>query len=135
MLTPSELRNAIKSDHRKISEIADLSGVARPTIYSFISGDSKSLRAEAHALVEQIVIPRPTKAMREKAAVFEDDTDYVKAARQLGLDPEAIAAKAVEDAVKRKRIEKWNAENREAIESWNDLVKKEGLWSDGLRAF
>ena len=33
------------------------------------------------------------------------------------------------------RIDAWNEDNRDAIESWNELVEREGLWSDGLRAF
>jgi transcriptional regulator with XRE-family HTH domain len=56
-------------------------------------------------------------------------------AESYGLDPDAIARKAIEDAVKAERIRRWNEENREAIESWNELVEREGLWSDGIRAF
>ncbi|MEZ5953031.1 MAG: type II toxin-antitoxin system CcdA family antitoxin [Hyphomonas sp.] len=52
-----------------------------------------------------------------------------------GIDAEAVARQAIENAVKAERIRRWNEENREAIESWNDLVEREGLWSDGIRAF
>lgn len=52
-----------------------------------------------------------------------------------GLDMDAIAHKAIEDAVKAERIRRWNEDNREAVESWNELVEREGLWSDGIRAF
>jgi antitoxin CcdA len=73
------------------------------------------------------------KGVRDTSAIFEPEASVE--ARALGLNPEAIAAKAIEDAVKRKRFETWKSENADAIESWNDLVKREGLWSDGLRAF
>ena len=61
-------------------------------------------------------------------------TDLEDVAR-FGLDPKAIAERAVAEQVKEARIARRNEENREAIESWNELVKKEGLWSDGLRPF
>ena len=41
----------------------------------------------------------------------------------------------VERATKIERMKCFSQENRKAIESWNDLVEREGLWSDGYRAF
>lgn len=52
-----------------------------------------------------------------------------------GIDVERIARKAVEDAVKAERIRRWNEENREAIESWNQHYKKHGLWNEKYRLF
>ena len=51
------------------------------------------------------------------------------------LDPVKIARDAVERAVKTERMKRFSDANREAIASWNDLVQREGLWSDGLRLF
>lgn len=77
----------------------------------------------------------PRKSLREDVAAFTPALNIAKEARDLGLDPEAIAAKAVEDAVKRKRIEAWNEENRDAIESWNAHYRKHGLWNEKYRQF
>lgn len=69
----------------------------------------------------------------EEATPFEPA--LASEARALGLDPDAIARRAVEEAVKRARMDAWNEKNREAVDSWNKLVEREGLWSDDLRAF
>jgi antitoxin CcdA len=37
--------------------------------------------------------------------------------------------------VRRRYREKWHAENREAIAEYNERVKREGVFSDGLRSF
>ncbi|MCA8902912.1 MAG: type II toxin-antitoxin system CcdA family antitoxin [Hyphomonas sp.] len=69
------------------------------------------------------------------SASSEVDQAHLEEAAAYGLDVDAITRKAVEEAVKAERIRRWNEDNREAIESWNDLVEREGLWSDGIRAF
>jgi post-segregation antitoxin (ccd killing protein) len=38
-------------------------------------------------------------------------------------------------AAKKPEQEIWLEENREAIEAYNELVAKEGVFSDGLRGF
>ena len=78
--------------------------------------------------------------MAEDRATFERDTldlypSLLEEAASYGLDPVAIARAAVERAVKTERMKRFSEENREAIQSWNHLVDREGLWSDGLRAF
>jgi antitoxin CcdA len=37
--------------------------------------------------------------------------------------------------VRRRYREKWLAENQEAIAEYNERVKREGMFSDGLRGF
>ena len=39
------------------------------------------------------------------------------------------------DLVKRRRQEKWLAENRGAIEAYNAHIERDGVFSDGLRTF
>jgi antitoxin CcdA len=79
-----------------------------------------------------------------KSGVSEETTRFVhtqldpallKEAASYGLDATEIARTAVERAVKAERMKRFSEENREAIESWNDLVEREGLWSDGYRTF
>jgi len=83
---------------------------------------------------------------QKQRSVSEDRTEFtgmfVKSEPELleeaatyGIDTEAVARKAVEDAVKAERIRRWNEENREAIESWNQHYKKHGLWNEKYRLF
>ena len=88
----------------------------------------------------------PTKQTDKSLAASEEPTSFIHAKGDLdtslseeaisyGLDPAKIARGAIERAVKTERMKRFSEENREAIESWNELIEREGLWSDGLRAF
>lgn len=48
-------------------------------------------------------------------------------ARALGIDPEAIAARALQDAIRSEKARQWLAENRNAIEAQNAWVEQNGL--------
>ena len=48
-------------------------------------------------------------------------------AEALGLDPAAIAAEAVREAVRAEKARRWLEENREAIEAHNKWVEENGL--------
>jgi antitoxin CcdA len=65
--------------------------------------------------------PRMKKGMAETQAPFSTE------ARALGLDPEAIARKAICDAIKAEKERRWLEENREAIEAQNAWVEKHGV--------
>ena len=58
-----------------------------------------------------------------------------KEAAAYSLNVEAIARKAVEDAVKQARIRDWVDENRRAFAAHSLDIEEKGLWSDGLRLF
>jgi antitoxin CcdA len=60
-----------------------------------------------------------------KAAVNSD----LSKKTQLGIREEASA-----EEISQKR-ERWLEENREAIETYNELVARHGVFSDGLRGF
>jgi len=78
----------------------------------------------------------PQKSVQEDPAPFtQAPAKLSEEALALGLDPEAIAEKALQDAVKRKRIDAWIEENREAMEAHAEDIRKNGMWSDGLRLF
>lgn len=68
-------------------------------------------------------------------APTKSDAALLEEARSMGIDPDAVARKAVEDAVKRARIEAWVAENRDAFAAHAHDIEENGLWSDGLRLF
>ncbi len=41
----------------------------------------------------------------------------------------------LETLVKQRRQEKWLAENRDALDAYNDHIERDGVFSDGLRGF
>lgn len=75
------------------------------------------------------------KAARKVATNLSVRADIVKEARALGLNLSEVFETAVRDAVRRKRQEAWLAENRDAIESYNAAVARDGMFSDGWRKF
>ncbi len=136
-----KLRDWRQQNGFSAQELATKLGVGVSTITAYENGArrprpelAKRIEVATNGEVtaaELLGLDKPAKGVREDPAPF--DHDLKAEAKALGLDPDAIAAKAVEDAVKRKRIEAWNEENREAIESWNEHYRKNGLWNDRYR--
>ena len=56
-------------------------------------------------------------------------------ARALGLDPDAIAATALKDAIRAEKARRWLEENREAIEAHNRWVEENELPLARFRMF
>lgn len=75
------------------------------------------------------------KVVREDSPRFMPELSLNDEARKLGLDPDVIAARAIEAAVKCKRMEAWIDDNKEAFSAHRRDVEENGLWSDGLRQF
>lgn len=46
-----------------------------------------------------------------------------------------ILLKAFENKSNSQKVKNWEKENKEAIDSYNQKVKKNGFFSDGLRSF
>lgn len=53
--------------------------------------------------------------------------DLVSEARRLGINVSQACEAGLADEVRKKRGEEWKRENREAIESSNEYVRKHGL--------
>jgi antitoxin CcdA len=49
----------------------------------------------------------------------ESQQPFAAEARQLGLDPDAIAARALDAAIRAEKNRRWQEDNRAAIEAWN----------------
>lgn len=129
-MTQADLARRVGLSNVQISHIER--GAARPSLEA-----AKRIEAATGGEVKATELLGLTamKGVRELPTAFQPEMDPIEEARALGLDPEAIAAKAVEEAVKRKRIEQWNEENREAIESWNEHYRQHGLWNEKYRLF
>ena len=74
-------------------------------------------------------------AVIKKPTNLSLQADLLAEAKALDLNLSAELNKALAEIVKRKRAERWLAENREAIEAYNRHIERDGLWSDGLTTF
>ena len=80
--------------------------------------------------------------MREKVAL-ELDTEAIRAAEAAGLDLSEVLLEALYRKIptlhaeeRAERARQWLEQNREAIESLNRLIEKDGfVFSDGARTF
>lgn len=59
----------------------------------------------------------------------------VEEAKSLGVNISLAATSGLEQAVARKRAERWAEENREALESYNQFVEAHGLPLNDHRLF
>ncbi|MBW8873439.1 MAG: type II toxin-antitoxin system CcdA family antitoxin [Acidobacteria bacterium] len=51
------------------------------------------------------------------------------------INPSATRRDDLAEEIRKRKRELWLEENREAIETYNDLVARQGVFSDGLRSF
>ncbi|HEY4583229.1 MAG TPA: type II toxin-antitoxin system CcdA family antitoxin [Lysobacter sp.] len=59
----------------------------------------------------------------------------LKAAKQLDINLSATLEKAIEAEIRARRRQQWLDGNREALDEYNARVERDGVFSDGLRAF
>jgi len=71
----------------------------------------------------------------KKAANLSINADLLSKARELDINLSATLELALVTALKQKRREQWLAENRDAIDAYNEHIEKYGVFSDGLRSF
>jgi len=138
-----KLRKWRKRQNVSVKQLAALCGVSESAIRHYETGTRKPRTIIAQRIEQTtngavsaaglLGVSESAPAFREDPARF--DHELKAEAKALGLDPDAIAQKAIEDAVKRKRIESWIEENRTAMEANARDIRENGLWSDGLRAF
>jgi antitoxin CcdA len=63
------------------------------------------------------------------------NSDLLKKAHELGINPSTTLEKALAEEIRKRNGEIWLEENRDAIESYNELVSGHDVFSDGLRGF
>jgi antitoxin CcdA len=71
----------------------------------------------------------------KRAANLSVNAELLEQAKALDINLSATLEKALEAEVRARKREQWLAENREAIEAYNEHVREHGVWSDGLRGF
>lgn len=75
--------------------------------------------------------PKP----QRKATNLSLDQRLVAEAKDLELNVSRIAEQAITDAVRAEKNRRWKEENREALESWNDWIRENGLPLEKHRLF
>jgi antitoxin CcdA len=72
---------------------------------------------------------------KKRAVNLSIDAELVSEAKAAGANMSALLERALKDELKQRRSEKLRAENRQAIQKHNQLVRKHGLLSDDWRKF
>lgn len=83
--------------------------------------------AHSHALYDRTASRKPTN--------LSVNSDLLERAQALGVDVANTLEEALASEVYKRQREAWLAENREAIDAYNELVARDGVFSTGLRGF
>lgn len=70
-----------------------------------------------------------------KASNLSVNADLMAQARELGLNVSALLEERLAEAVREARREAWLAENRQAIDEYNERIAKRGSFGDRSRRF
>jgi antitoxin CcdA len=71
----------------------------------------------------------------KRAANLSVNGDLLNKAKELDINLSATLEQALAEALKKKQREQWLAENRKAINAYNQHVEAHGVFSDDLRSF
>lgn len=71
----------------------------------------------------------------KKAANLSINADLLAKARELDINLSATLEQALAETLKNRLRDQWLAENKVAMEAYNDHVEKHGVFSDGARTF
>ena len=71
----------------------------------------------------------------KRAANLSINSDLLSKAKELDINLSATLEQALAAALRERQQAAWLAENRSAIEAYNEHVEKHGVFSDGLRSF
>jgi antitoxin CcdA len=74
-------------------------------------------------------------AYGKRATNLSINEGLLKAAKQLDINLSATLEKAIEAEIRARRRALWLEQNREALDAYNARVERDGVFSDGLRAF
>jgi len=136
-MTSDELRVALKSSSETLAAIARRAGVPYTTLHSFLSGETKTLRADTFQKVSAALQPPRMREVREDAQPFETagqvsvtvPAHLVKLAEEHDLDLPALIAEGGLDAVEAAGRKAWYEANRDVIEAKRRQVEKHGTFA------
>jgi antitoxin CcdA len=71
----------------------------------------------------------------KRPANLSINADLLAKARDLNINLSATLEHALAEALRQRQRDQWLAENRAAIDAYNQQVEANGAFSDGLRSF
>lgn len=71
----------------------------------------------------------------KKATNLSLNAKVLQAARDLGMNVSQTVNTMLADEVKKRYWAKWNEDNKEAIDAYNERVKTHGIWGAKYRTF
>ncbi len=80
-------------------------------------------------------MPTPLTVKRKKPVNLTIDESLLCEAKALGINLSQTLEDALAPLVQTEKNRRWLAENREAIEDYNNRIARDGAFSDGLRRF
>ena len=80
-------------------------------------------------------VPAPARRARKTPTNLSLRSDLVQRARALGLNLSEVVQSALEKAIREAEQARWLAENEDAIDHYNAVIEKYGLFGDEFRQF
>lgn len=71
----------------------------------------------------------------KRAANLSINADLLNKAKELNINLSATLEQALVEVLRKKARDQWVAENKAAMEAYNEHVDKHGVFSDGTRSF
>ena len=71
----------------------------------------------------------------KKATNLTLNARVLEVAREMGMNVSQVVDTLLQEEVRRLYREKWLVDNQDAITEYNERVRREGVFSDGLRSF
>jgi len=71
----------------------------------------------------------------KKATNLSINSDLLRQARELKINLSSTFEQTLSELIKTKQKENWIASNKEAIQAYNEYVKKNDVFSKNLRSF
>lgn len=109
-------------------------GVSHTTVLRWATGQAVPrgrARMEALARATQGAVTAadffPDAPVTPRPGLAETQAPFAAEAEALGLDAAAIAAQAVQEAIRAEKARRWLAENADAIEAWNRWTESNEL--------
>jgi antitoxin CcdA len=130
---PMKLADYLERTDTTLQALGERLGVSHTTVLRWATGQAVPrgrARMEALARATQGAVTAADffpEAAPAPAGLAEAQAPFAAEAEALGLDAAAIAARAVQEAIRAEKARRWLAENSEAIEAHNRWVEEHGL--------
>lgn len=78
---------------------------------------------------------QPTAYPKRRSLNLSISESLIEEARSMKLNLSRFLEEKLAEALRGARAQQWQEDNREAIDAYNEFVRRNGMWSDGLRKF